>query len=297
MSEPERYNFRETEAKWQAVWETQKTFELKEVSGNTKHYYVLEMFPYPSGNIHMGHVRNYALGDVIARFKHACGYNVLHPMGWDAFGLPAENAAIERKTHPADWTYKNIANMRDSLKSIGLAIDWSREFATCDADYYRHEQKFFLDFLKAGLAYRKESYVNWDPVDNTVLANEQVIDGKGWRSGAPVERKKLSQWFLRITDFAEDLLQGLETLTEWPDKVRVMQERWIGKSVGAKLKLQLADNTIGVETLAIFTTRPDTLFGMSFCAISPPASYCTVTCSQQCPACSIHRRLQPHRHQ
>jgi len=247
------------------------------------HYYVLEMFPYPSGNIHMGHVRNYTLGDVLARYKRACGFTVLHPMGWDAFGLPAENAAIERGVHPGKWTYQNIATMREQLKSIGLSYDWSRELATCDPEYYRYEQRFFLDFLKNGLAYRKESFVNWDPVDHTVLANEQVIDGRGWRSGAPVERKKLSQWFLKISDFADELLEGLTALADWPDKVKIMQEKWIGKSVGVKLKLQVASCRLQVDKIEIFTTRPDTLFGMSFCAISPqhPLAQELATCNLQ----------------
>jgi len=267
MQEIQRYNFRESEQKWQQFWQENKSFEVSnEELANSPSYYVLEMFPYPSGNIHIGHVRNYTLGDVLARYKKAKGFKVLHPMGWDAFGLPAENAAIERKIHPGVWTYKNIETMREQLKSIGLAYDWTREFATCSPDYYKHEQKFFLDFLKNGIAYRKESDVNWDPVDNTVLANEQVIDGRGWRSGAIVERKKLSQWFLRISDFAEDLLQGLTTLTDWPEKVLTMQERWIGKSKGAKVDFAI----VGQDgNLSVFTTRPDTLFGMSFCAISP----------------------------
>lgn len=276
MSEISRYNSRETEQKWQKLWEDGKVFCIADnlPQSEPSHdltaepaYYVLEMFPYPSGNIHMGHVRNYTLGDVVARYKRACGFKVLHPMGWDAFGLPAENAAIERGVHPGKWTYQNIATMREQLKSIGLSYDWAREFATCDPEYYRHEQKFFLDFLKKGLAYRKESFVNWDPVDNTVLANEQVIDGRGWRSGALVERKKLSQWFLKITHFAEDLLDGLSHLPEWPDKVKTMQEKWIGKSVGAKISFQIASDKW--QDLEVFTTRPDTLFGMSFCAISP----------------------------
>lgn len=233
-------------------------------------YYVLEMFPYPSGKIHMGHVRNYAIGDVIARMKAAQGFEVLHPMGWDAFGLPAENAAMEKKVHPAKWTYQNIASMREQLKSIGLSYDWNREIATCHPDYYKHEQAFFLDFLENGLAYRKESMVNWDPVDNTVLANEQVVEGRGWRSGAPVERRKLNQWFLKITDFAEDLLEGLSTLTEWPERVRTMQERWIGKSVGAKVKFKVVQSAAcDVQEIEVYTTRPDTLFGASFIAISP----------------------------
>ncbi|GHU04052.1 leucine--tRNA ligase [Alphaproteobacteria bacterium] len=261
----ERYNVRETEAKWQAVWEREGCFKATNKGGGPK-FYVLEMFPYPSGRIHMGHVRNYALGDVLARFKRACGFDVLHPMGWDAFGLPAENAAIERKVHPAKWTYENIDAMRVQLKSMGLSYDWAREIATCDPDYYRHEQKMFLDFLKAGLAYRKESWVNWDPAENTVLANEQVIDGCGWRSGAPVERRLLSQWFLKITDFAEDLLEGLKGLNRWPDRVRLMQENWIGRSEGLSLFFDLAERA--GERIEIYTTRPDTLFGASFVAIA-----------------------------
>ncbi|MDE3016807.1 MAG: leucine--tRNA ligase [Pseudomonadota bacterium] len=274
MTDPQipRYNARETEAKWQRQWQETRVF----AAGESKHkpkYYVLEMFPYPSGNIHMGHVRNYALGDVIARARRMQGYNVLHPMGWDAFGLPAENAAIEKGAHPADWTVANIETMREQLKSIGLSYDWARELATCTPDYYKHEQLFFLEFLKRGLAYRKEADVNWDPVDHTVLANEQVIEGRGWRSGAPVERRKLSQWFLKISDFTETLLSGLESLPHWPEKVRLMQEKWIGKSQGAMLSLQMSGASCrlsGMPThLEIYTTRPDTLFGMSFCAIAP----------------------------
>ncbi len=232
------------------------------------------MFPYPSGRIHVGHVRVYTIGDLIARYKRARGFNVLHPMGWDAFGLPAENAAIENGVHPAKWTYSNIAHMRGQLQSMGLSIDWSREVTTCDADYYRHEQKMFLDFLKAGLAYRRESWVNWDPVDHTVLANEQVIDGKGWRSGAPVEKRKLSQWFLKITAFADELRDDLATLERWPERVRIMQENWIGRSEGARIRFRLsADRTplpAGFDgDLEVFTTRPDTLFGAAFVAISP----------------------------
>ncbi len=259
-----RYNVKETEAKWQAVWDQRGCFTAREDAARPK-YYVLEMFPYPSGRIHMGHVRNYTIGDVIARYKRAKGFNVLHPMGWDAFGLPAENAALEKKTHPAVWTHANIATMRDQLKSMGLSVDWSREVATCDPPYYRHEQKMFLDFLKAGLAYRKESWVNWDPVDNTVLANEQVIDGRGWRTGALVEKRKLSQWFLRITEFADDLLKGIESLDRWPERVRLMQENWIGKSTGVRFRFAIKDRA---DTLEVFTTRPDTLFGASFAAIS-----------------------------
>ena len=214
----------------------------------------------------MGHVRNYALGDVVARFKRAKGFNVLHPMGWDAFGLPAENAAIERGVHPGNWTTQNIAAMRAQLKTMGLSYDWEREIATCTPDYYKHEQKMFLDFLDAGLAYRKESWVNWDPVENTVLANEQVVDGRGWRSGALVERRKLSQWFLAISEFAEDLLQAIDGLERWPDKVRLMQNNWIGRSEGAELRFALTDGNSG--DIAVFTTRPDTLYGASFIALS-----------------------------
>ncbi len=270
MTTAPRYNFRETEAKWQRHWEETHAFAAQEASDKPK-YYVLEMFPYPSGNIHMGHVRNYTLGDVIARTRRAQGYNVLHPMGWDAFGLPAENAAIQNNSHPGDWTLANIATMRDQLKLIGLSYDWSREVTTCLPEYYRYEQLFFLKFLEAGIAYRKEAEVNWDPIDNTVLANEQVIEGRGWRSGALVERRKLSQWFLRISDYAEDLLSALDSLKEWPEKVRTMQERWIGKSYGATLKLAISGqrSAVSEEFLEIYTTRPETLFGMSFCAISP----------------------------
>mgnify|MGYP003642946835 CR=1 FL=1 len=259
-----RYNAKATEAKWQKIWNEAQTFKTDNLSEKPK-YYVLEMFPYPSGRIHMGHVRNYTLGDVVARYRRAKGYEVLHPMGWDAFGMPAENAAMERKVHPADWTYDNIANMRDQLKQIGFAIDWDREVATCDPEYYGKEQQIFIDFFNAGLVYRKESWVNWDPVDNTVLANEQVIDGKGWRSGAEVERRKLSQWFLKITDFADELLEGLSTLDRWPDKVRLMQENWIGRSEGLKFDFKVVETG---EKLSVYTTRPDTLFGASFCAIS-----------------------------
>ena len=259
-----RYNFKETEAKWQGIWEQHRSFEVSEDSSLQK-YYVLEMFPYPSGRIHMGHVRNYTLGDVVARYKKARGFNVLHPMGWDAFGLPAENAAIANGVHPAKWTHENIATMRSQLKTMGLSYDWRRELATCDPSYYRHEQKMFLDFLREGLVYRKESWVNWDPVENTVLANEQVIDGKGWRSGVEVEKRQLSQWFLKITEFAEDLLQELGSLDRWPDRVRLMQENWIGKSEGAYISFKVSAKD---EPLKVYTTRPDTLFGASFCALA-----------------------------
>ena len=261
----ERYNIKESEEKWRSKWLESSAFVAPDDSDKPK-YYVLEMFPYPSGRIHVGHVRNYTLGDVVARYRTAKGYNVIHPMGWDAFGLPAENAAIENNAHPADWTKENIAQMRVQLDSMGLSIDWNREVATCDPDYYKHEQKMFLDFYKKGLAYRKESIVNWDPVENTVLANEQVVDGKGWRSGAPVERKTLNQWFLKITDYADELLAELQNLPRWPEKVRIMQENWIGKSRGLQMKWDLEGAD---ETIEIYTTRPDTIFGASFVAIAP----------------------------
>jgi len=292
----ERYNITETENKWRARWSEADCFATREDSDKEK-YYVLEMFPYPSGRIHVGHVRNYTLGDVVARYRKAQGFNVMHPMGWDAFGLPAENAAIERGEHPNKWTHENIKVMKEQLKSMGLSIDWSREFATCDPDYYRHEQAMFLKFLEKGIAYRKESVVNWDPVDNTVLANEQVIDGCGWRTGAPVERRKLNQWFLKITDYADELLEEVGKLERWPEKVRIMQENWIGKSQGLQFKWSLipprhpdrAQRAEGSPSLTdgdpsttelrssaqddsfieVFTTRPDTLFGASFLALSP----------------------------
>jgi leucyl-tRNA synthetase len=260
-----RYYFRENEAKWQQRWQERRSFEAQENPGRPK-YYVLEMFPYPSGKLHVGHVRNYTMGDLVARYRRAQGYNVLHPMGWDAFGLPAENAAIAGNEHPATWTTENIRTMRAQLRRMGFSYDWSREVATCHPKYYRHQQKIFLDFLAAGLAYRKEAWVNWDPIENTVLANEQVIDGCGWRSGAPVEKRLLSQWFLRITDFLDELLDGLKTLERWPERVRVMQENWIGRSEGARVKFALAGRGDAIE---VFTTRADTLFGASFIALSP----------------------------
>jgi leucyl-tRNA synthetase len=259
-----RYNFKESEAAWQALWAERRCFAAQEDAGRPK-YYVLEMFPYPSGRIHMGHVRNYTLGDVIARYKRAKGFNVLHPMGWDAFGLPAENAAMEKKVHPARWTYDNIATMRGQLKSMGLSLDWDRELATCNPDYYRQQQAMFVDFFEAGLVHRKEASVNWDPVDQTVLANEQVIDGRGWRTGAIVERRKLSQWFFKITAYSDELLHGLDGLERWPAKVRLMQENWIGRSEGARAFFGLEGRK---DRLEIFTTRPDTLFGASFVAIA-----------------------------
>ena len=262
-----RYDFRTAEPKWQQAWDARGCFHVDDVPTDGKpKYYVLEMFPYPSGKIHMGHVRNYTLGDVVARYKRARGHSVLHPMGWDAFGLPAENAARERGVHPSKWTHDNIDAMRTELKRMGLSLDWAREFATCDVEYYQHQQKLFLDFLKTGLVERKESWVNWDPVDGTVLANEQVIDGRGWRSGALVEKKQLSQWFFSITKFEPDLLKALETLDRWPERVRLMQANWIGRSEGARLRFDLADGSGGVE---VYTTRPDTLYGMSFMAIAP----------------------------
>ncbi len=259
-----RYNAKESEKHWQAQWDARALFATPAHSDKPK-CYVLEMFPYPSGRIHMGHVRNYTMGDVIARFRRAQGYNVLHPMGWDAFGLPAENAARDKGVSPRDWTYENIAAMREQLKMMGLSLDWAREFATCDPAYYHQQQKLFLDFYRAGFVHRNEADVNWDPVDMTVLANEQVIDGRGWRSGAVVERRKLSQWFFRITQFAEELLTGLDTLDRWPEKVRLMQKNWIGKSEGLRFQFTLSDG----ERLDVFTTRPDTLFGASFVALSP----------------------------
>ena len=265
----ERFNPKIADKKWQNIWDTNNYF-LSKVDHNKEKYYILEMFPYPSGKIHMGHVRNYTLGDVVARFKRAQGFNVLHPMGWDAFGLPAENAAIQNKTSPSDWTYKNIEEMKRQLKLIGLSIDWTKEIATCSKTYFKHQQKLFKDFFDNKLVYKKESQVNWDPVEQTVLANEQVIDGKGWRSGVEIERKKLSQWFFKITDFGNELLDGLTQLPKWPEKVKLMQENWIGKSIGCEINLELVDLKFQSikEHLKIYTTRPDTIFGATFCAIS-----------------------------
>ena len=270
----EKYNFKIIENKWQKYWETNKSFSTK-IDHNKKKFYCLEMFPYPSGKIHMGHVRNYAIGDILARFKKLQGYNVLHPMGWDSFGMPAENAARQNKLDPKTWTEKNIENMKSQLKRLGLSIDWDREISTCSEDYYRHQQEFFLELYDKGLVYRKENYVNWDPVDQTVLANEQVIDGKGWRSGALVERKKLNQWFFNITKFSEELLSGLDDLKEWPNKVKIMQKNWIGKSYGCEIKFKI-ENSDKINEIECYTTRPDTLFGMSFLALSidhPIAKY------------------------
>ena len=266
-----RYNAQAAERKWQKIWAERESFKTFDDAAKPK-YYVLEMFPYPSGRIHMGHVRNYTLGDLVARYKRASGFDVLYPMGWDAFGTPAENAAIERGVHPAQWTRQNIEAMKEPLKRLGFSYDWSREIATCDPDYYRHEQKMFLDFYAHDLAYRRKSWVNWDPVDQTVLSNEQVIDGCGWRSGAPIERRELTQWFLRITKFAGDLEAGLEELTGWPERVRLMQQKWIGRSEGLRMRFALSGAPLSKTSvepgLDVYTTRPDTIFGASFCAIS-----------------------------
>ena len=262
----ERYNFKEIETKWQKIWDIEKKFSTQ-IDKNKKKFYCLEMFPYPSGKIHMGHVRNYTIGDVLARYKALQGFNVLHPMGWDSFGMPAENAARQNKLDPKTWTEKNISVMKSQLKKLGLSIDWDKEISTCSSDYYKHQQKFFLELYDKGLVYRKESYVNWDPVDNTVLANEQVIDGKGWRSGAAVERKKLNQWFFKITKFSKELLESLDTLENWPNKVKVMQKNWIGESYGCEIRFKIQSEK-KINEIKCYTTRPDTLFGMSFLALS-----------------------------
>ena len=262
----DRYNFKETEKKWQKIWEENKIFKSK-IDKNKKKFYCLEMFPYPSGKIHMGHVRNYTIGDVLARYKMMQDFNVLHPMGWDSFGMPAENAAKQNNLDPKKWTEENISSMKRQLKQLGLSIDWDREISTCSPDYYKHQQTFFLDLLEKGLVYRKENYVNWDPVDETVLANEQVIDGKGWRSGATVERKKLNQWFFNISKFSSELLDGLEKLDKWPNKVKTMQKNWIGKSFGCEISFNVKTE-LSIDSIKCFTTRPDTLFGLSFLALS-----------------------------
>ena len=260
----EKFNPSLVDQKWQKFWEEKKIFKCSKNKEKPK-YYCLEMFPYPSGKIHMGHVRNYTLGDVIANYKRLNGFNVLHPMGWDSFGMPAENAAIQKKLHPKEWTLENIKAMKNQLKLLGFSIDWDREISTCDDNYYSHQQKFFLDLLKKGLVYKKESLVNWDPVDNTVLANEQVIDGKGWRSGAQVVQKKLSQWFFKITAFADELDSSLNSLNGWPEKVKIMQKNWIGKSIGCELNFKVKSNK---NIITVFTTRPDTIFGASFLALA-----------------------------
>ena len=262
----ERYNFNKVENYWQSFWDQNKSFKAK-IDKNKKKFYCLEMFPYPSGKIHMGHVRNYTIGDVLARYKKLQGFNVLHPMGWDSFGMPAENAARQNNLNPKTWTEGNIQTMKSQLKQLGLSIDWDREISTCSTEYYKHQQKLFLDLYDKGLVYRKESYVNWDPVDKTVLANEQVVDGKGWRSGAVVERKKLNQWFFKISHFSEELLKDLDQLNDWPDKVKTMQKNWIGKSFGCEIDFEIEGN-LPVKKIKCFTTRPDTLFGFSFLALS-----------------------------
>ena len=262
----ERYNFQKIESKWQDFWSKNQTF-LSKKELNKKKFFCLEMFPYPSGKIHMGHVRNYTIGDVLSRYKSLNGFNVLHPMGWDSFGMPAENAARQNNLNPKDWTEQNIKTMKNQLKQLGLSIDWDREISTCSEDYYKHQQKLFLDLYDKGLVYRKESYVNWDPIDKTVLANEQVIDGKGWRSGADVERKKLNQWFFKITHFSNELLEDLKKLNEWPDKVKTMQKNWIGKSHGCEISFNI-EGSRDIKTIRCYTTRPDTLFGLSFLALS-----------------------------
>ena len=266
-----RYNPKETEPKWRAAWDRANVFRAKSAkeAGKMPKAYVLEMFPYPSGRLHMGHVRNYAMGDVVARYRIANGYNVLHPMGWDAFGLPAENAAIEKKAQPRQWTLQNIQAMKDQFAPLGLSFDWSKEVTTCEPNYYAHQQRIFLKMLENDLVYRRSAKVNWDPVENTVLANEQVVDGRGWRSGAVVEQRELEQWFFRITRYGDDLLAALDTLDRWPEKVRTMQGNWIGKSQGARFRWQLTKPVAGVSDIEVFSTRPDTLFGASFVALAP----------------------------
>ncbi len=287
MNSETRFDPAGADARWQKAWEQAQTFRADSNSSRPKSY-VLEMFPYPSGRIHIGHVRNYTMGDVLARYKRMTGHEVLHPMGWDAFGMPAENAAMEKGVHPGAWTRANIEHMKAQLKRLGFALDWSRELATCEPDYYGHEQALFLDLHDAGLVYRRESEVNWDPVDMTVLANEQVIDGKGWRSGAEVEKRKLNQWFVRITDFAEELLEGLDGLESWPDKVRLMQENWIGKSRGLEFAFDLTNG----DTLPVYTTRPDTIFGASFVAVAPDHPLAQGVATQNCDAAKFIERCK-----
>jgi leucyl-tRNA synthetase len=290
----QRYDPRDAEPRWQALWEGRKLFQADENDPRPK-YYVLEMFPYPSGRIHMGHVRNYTMGDVVARYMRARGHNVLHPMGWDAFGLPAENAAIERGVHPAKWTYDNIATMRGQLKSMGLSLDWSRELATCDLDYYHQQQKLFLDLLAGGLVDRKQRKVNWDPVDQTVLANEQVIDGRGWRSGALVEQREQPEWVFKITDYAQDLLDAVQTLDRWPEKVRLMQANWIGRSEGLLIRFEVAkDAPEGQDIIEVFTTRPDTLFGASFLGLAPDHPLSKAIATRDAKAASFIVECQHH---
>ena len=300
----DRYNAAEAEARWQKIWDERGIFATpnptarKGAPADKPKYYVLEMFPYPSGRIHMGHVRNYTMGDVVARVKRAMGFAVLHPMGWDAFGMPAENAAIERKVHPKAWTYQNIAAMKAQLKSMGLSLDWSREIATCDPAYYKHQQKMFLDFLRAGLVERRKSKVNWDPVDQTVLANEQVIDGRGWRSGALVEQRELTQWFFKITAFAQELLDALDTLDRWPEKVRLMQKNWIGRSEGLLVRFALDPATTPnrESELEVFTTRPDTLFGAKIYGDCAGSSARRSGGEEKSRTRRVHRRVPAPRH-
>ncbi len=293
----DRYNARDAEARWQKIWDERGIFATKNDDPRPK-YYVLEMFPYPSGRIHMGHVRNYTMGDVVARLKRAMGLNVLHPMGWDAFGMPAENAAMERKVHPKTWTYDNIAAMKKQLKSMGLSLDWSREIATCDPAYYKHQQKMFLDFLARRARRAQEAKVNWDPVDQTVLANEQVIDGRGWRSGALVEQREMTQWFFKITKYSQELLDALGTLDRWPEKVRLMQKNWIGRSEGLLVRFALDPKTApnGEKELEVFTTRPDTLFGAKFMALAPDHPLAAAAAENQSGARRIHRAMPAPRH-
>ena len=268
----EKFNHLVIDKKWHKIWDQKKTFKATK-NKNKKKYYCLEMFPYPSGKIHMGHVRNYTLGDVIANYKRLKGFNVLHPMGWDSFGMPAENAAIQNNLHPSDWTNQNIKTMKNQLKSLGFSIDWEREISTCDEKYYKHQQRYFIDLFNKGLVYKKESLVNWDPIDNTVLANEQVINGKGWRSGADVVQKELSQWFFKITDFSDDLDTSLSELKSWPEKVKLMQKNWIGKSTGCEIIFKIKGSK-SKNQLKVFTTRPDTIFGASFIAIAVDHPLC-----------------------
>ena len=292
-----RYDFRAAEPRWQRAWAERGCFRVDDVpTDNKPKYYVMEMFPYPSGKIHMGHVRNYTLGDVVARYKRARGFSVLHPMGWDAFGLPAENAARERGIHPAKWTWENIANMRAELQRMGLSLEWEREFATCDPAYYGHQQKLFLDFLRAGLVERKESWVNWDPVDGTVLANEQVIDGRGWRSGAPVEKKQLSQWFFKITDYARNCWTRSTRSIAGRSACALMQAKWIGRSEGARLNFALAEPIDEIVEGEVYTTRPDTLFGMSFLALAPEHPLAAAVAAHDPEAAAVHCRMPPDGH-
>jgi len=283
----QRFDPSQADGRWQRAWDEARSFEADSASDKPKSY-VLEMFPYPSGRIHIGHVRNYTMGDVLARYKRMTGHEVLHPMGWDAFGMPAENAAMEKGVHPGGWTYQNIATMKGQLKRLGFALDWSREFATCDPEYYGHEQALFIDLYEAGLVYRRQSAVNWDPVDQTVLANEQVIDGRGWRSGAPVEKRQLDQWFLKITQFAPELLEGLGELEGWPDKVRLMQENWIGKSTGMQFRFALTNG----ESVEVYTTRPDTIFGASFVAVAPDHPLAQDVAMTNCDAAKFIERCK-----